>query len=741
MATLSSRLVISLTDRLSGPAKGIVSSLKSLTQAATSRPLVTLHNEARSATSAFNRMAGSATAAGFGLWGFINATREFNEAKFGYGMAQIPEYLKDGEFNAKGLKLEMEAAAKAARQVGRELGTFSERAMVALAETTKLGFKDNEAESIWLSALGLSMADSELASGEAAKFLGTLFRAYEKQRDALAKEIGADPADKAFVDAWVRGMAAKAAVAAAESSLGPADLVQGLRQYAPQWAQLGMAPEFAMAMLAHGANFGFRAPELGTAFKSMANRLVKPTAEGLRWLNALGIDRTKFMNVDAADPDRATNQLNSLLGGSLGKNQKRAVRQMLDAAQRAGTTGTPEFQEELTQRIAEMLGRRTEQDIAEIQQAVANATLSSGGQVDVDGLIRALIAKGAGPAALMAIFEGRHYARNTPIFEFYDKMYALYEKLLGVDARTLDAIIETRKDSEAGTADALAGAFKDLLLALQETGVIEGVKNGLIAITDALRALPPQLVKNTAELFVLGSAITVLGGGLVFAARAARMLYTATIAFGRFFGIGAALRSMARGLSAVVGALLGRAGFGHDVVGSPILTSAKARAAGAGAGGVAGRMLRLGKAIALGAGRFFIPGLGVVMTAYGGYEAYKAYQRSGSLFDAVMAFVGLGGADAAEAEKGGDASAAAGAAQAETAGGAQTIAADVRSAMAEVQSILASVDLTAEGRRIIESLANGMRAGIPAVTNAARAAADAAARAAVREAFSDGGLR
>lgn len=741
MATLSSRLVISLTDRLSGPARGIAASLKSLSQAANSRPFATLHDEARSASSAFNRFAGSATAAGFALWGFINATREFNEAKFGYGMAQIPEYLKDGEFNAKGLKLEMEGAAKAARELARELGIGSAVAMKALEETVKLGFKGGEASSIWQAALGLSMADKDLDSGEAAKFLGTLFRSYEKQRESLAKKIGADPADEAFVDAWIRGMAAKAAVAAAESSLSPDELIQGLRQYAPQWAQLGMSPEYAMAVLAHGANYGFRAPELGTAYKSMANRLVKPTAEGLRWLNALGIDRSQYMNLDAADPDRATNQLNSLLGGSLGKNDKRVVRRMLDQAQRAGTTASPEFQEKLTQTIARMTGRRTEDDIAEIQQAVSNAILSSGGQVDVDGLIRALIAKGAGPAALMAIFEGRHYARNTPIFEFYDKMYALYEKLLGIDGRVLDAVVTARKDSEAGTADALFGAFNDLLLALQETGVVEGIKNGLIALTDLLRSLSPQIVKNVTEIGVMLSAITVLGSAFVFARRGARMLYTVLMGFMRFTGISATLHSLATGLSAVVGAVLGLTGIlprGPIVGPDPLNPS---RGSKPGALGAGKRMLRLGRAIALGAGRFFIPGIGIVMTAYGGYEAYKAYRKSGSLFDALLAFVGLGDAEAAEAGQSADSSAAGGAAQAETADGAQTIAADVRSAMAEVQSILASVDLTAEGRRIIESLANGMRAGIPAVTNAARAAADAAARAAVREAFSDGGLR
>lgn len=463
---------------------------------------------------AAGRMSGAAATAGLGFAGIIAATREFNESKFGYGLAQIPEYLKSGQFNAAGLTTEMGQAAERARTLARELGVMPDAAMKALEEVQKIGIGGATGESLWRSALGLSMADRDLASGEAVKFMGTIFRAYEKQRNEMARKLGQDPASEQFIDSWLKSMAAKAAVAAAESALGPRDLVEGMRQYAPQWAQFGMSPEFAMAALAHGANYGFRAPELGTAFKSMANRAIKPTAEGLRWLNALGIDRTKHMSTDAADPERASNQLNSLLGGSLGKKQKMTVRQMLMEAQKAGTTAAPEFQEQLTQRVAKMLGRKTEHDIQEIQQAVANATLSSGGQIDLGGLIRELIAKKAGPAALMSIFEGRHYARGTPMFEFYEKFHALMEKLHSIDGSALDAVTSTRKESEAGKTTQMFAAWQDFLLALEQTGVIETAKNALIGLADTLRSLPPEAVKWGTALLLAAGGLSALGVAL-----------------------------------------------------------------------------------------------------------------------------------------------------------------------------------------------------------------------------------
>lgn len=63
----------------------------------------------------------------------------------------------------------------------------------------------------------------------------------------------------------------------------------------------------------------------------------------------------------------------------------------------------------------------------------------------------------------------------------------------------------------------------------------------------------------------------------------------------------------------------------------------------------------------------------------------------------------------------------------------------VSNAMAQVQSLLAAVDLTAEGQRIMQTLANGMRAGIPAIQAAGSAAAAAAANSALRGAYTDGG--
>lgn len=704
-----------------------------------------MRQQAGKARENLRAFAGTATAAGIGLYGFINATREFNESKFGYGFARITDYIKDGKLDTAAWKADMDRTAMTARNMAKQVGSTADVAMKAREEVEKLGFSGDEAKSIWTAALGLHLTESDaLSSGDAAKFMGTIYRAYEKQRAALAKKIGADANDPGFIDAWIKGMAGKAAVAGAESALGPADLVEGMRQFAPQWAQLGMSPEFAMAALAHGSNYGFRAPELGTAFKSMASRVIKPTPEGQRFMNALHIDRTKFMNTDAADPTRAYGTLNSLLGGSVAKYKKYILRDLIDA-QKKGVTGSAGFQEFLSNKIAKLTGRRTEQDLQEIQMAVANSTLSSGGQVDLAGLIKELVDKKAGPAALMSIFEGKHYARGTPMFEFYDKMYALFEKLNKVDGSIVDSVIEGRKDTEAGTADQLAGAWKELLLSMQDTGVIETVKNAMIGLADVLRSIPTGAVKAL-TWGLLGLAglkgLATLGGGAVAMGGAG---YAGATWLARMLGLGGAGAAGATALKFGMGPWkpnsaaakianqrllfrLSRAGLASDAM----VAGMSAAGAGATAGGA------VGKGLLRRAGAMIIPGLGWVMlgtsAATGAYAAYKDYQKTGSAWSAAKAF----GWGFLTMGMGGEANAAEGGAEQQPDQQAQDVSTVARQAAEQIRATFSGLNLTAEGQRIIESLAAGMRAGIPAVQAAASSAAAAAAGNALRGAYSDG---
>lgn len=669
--------------------------------------------------------AAAAGAAGLGFKGLIDQTKGFNESKFGYGFATLTDYMKDGRLEMDAWRQNMDRVANEVRAKAKDFGLLPEIVMQAREEVEKLGFKGKDAASLWEAALGLHMSEpTKLASGQASQFLGAVYRAFENERKAMAVRMGKSADDPEFVAAYMKSLAAKAAVAGAESALGPADVIEGMRQYAPQWASLGISYDFALAALAHGANYGFRAPELGTAYKSMANRAIRPTAEGMRWYNRLGIDRSKYMEMDVADPKRATNQMNGLLGNALGRKHKGAVERMLIEAQRAGTTTSPEFRGRLASDLERRLGKGFAGRREQIEQAITDTVLAPKKFKDggFDGLIRDIIKSGAGPAALATMFEGKHIARNDPMFKFYEKMYSLFEKIQKVDGSVMDAVTAGRKGSEAGKTDAMAGSWQNLMIQLEQAGgLVDMVKDAFTRLNQALATLPKEALTGiTAGGMGIGAigAAALLVGGLP-------ALWKMGKFAGRMTGIPWALGSVGAAGSAVAGSVLGRMGYlpRHGIVGAPIGVGAGAGGAWMGQVAAARQLSLLGKArvIALGAGRFLIPGLGVVSAAAMGWGAYEGYKATGTVGGAVRGALGLGQANAAPAAPSGVADNKLSRQrtnvprvspeslvqpQAEASPDEQ-----IRMMTDRMRATLQAVDFTAEGQRIVGTIAAGIRAG------------------------------
>jgi hypothetical protein len=659
--------------------------------------------------------AAGAAGAGFALRGIVDATKDFQESKFGFGFATITDYIRDGRLELDGWKKNMDAVALKARASAKDFGTNADVTMRAREETEKLGFKGKESDAIFGSAVALHLSEPRaLASGEAAKFMGTVYRAYAKQRDEMAKKLGADGNDPAFVSAYVKSLGAKAAVAGAESALGPADIVEGMRQFAPQWAAMGVDYELALAMLAHGSNYGFRAPELGTAFKSMMTKIINPTAQGLRVMNDLGIDRSQFMMAGASDPVKGATRLNNLLSGGLfrgkgGGTNKATIVEMLETARRDGTTGTADFQNALTQEVQRMLQGKGgyEGRIDDITQAVSNSIMTPNSVADLPGLLKKLRDSGATVGQIAEMFEGRHVARYTPTFQFYEKMIEMHEKLKAVDGTAMDAVVDGRKASETGKTDQMFGSFKELLLTLEQAGgLVDKFKDAIIGLNNALTNAPKEVHMGVVGGVGLVGGLAALGALMGIAPLLARGGRLA----GRMTGIPWALGATAGAGAAGLGWMASRLGMlpRHGVVGPALGLGAH------GAAGLAGMqtvqaarslgMLGGVRAIALGAGRILIPGLGIVSTAAMGYGAYQGYKETGTVGGAVRGAFGLPQANAAE----GGIPNPADAMNALPGGGPGEA---TRQSLADMRMQLQATDLTSEGARIMETLAAGIRSG------------------------------
>lgn len=644
------------------------------------------------------QIAGATTAAGLGIRSIIDSTRDFNESKFGYGFARLTDHIKDGRLDVGAWRKDMDGMARSVIATSKQFGSLPAVTMKAREEVEKLGFKGDEAQSIFGAALALHLSEpTALASGEAAKYMGAVYRAYEKQRNELAQRLGQDANDPKFKEAYIKGLAGKAAVAGAESALGPADIVEGMRQFAPQWAAMGVDYEFALAMLGHGSNFGFRAPELGTAFKSMMTKVINPTADGLKTLNLLGIDRSQFMTSAPVEPVKAAGRINTLLSGALGgkgwRERKMQLSEMLETAYKQGVTGTPEFQEALTQEVLRMLPKGYEGKSDEVMQAVQNATITGQGGVKLPEMIQKMRDQGATVGQIATFFEGRHVARYTPMFQFYEKLIDLHDKIKKTGPEVIDETVKARKESEAGKTDQMYGAWQRLMLALEQTGPVDMAKTAITALFDAIAKLPK-------DVLAIGSGLAAVAAGIVAIGVAAKSLAWLT-------GIG----SGAAGAGAAGGAGAG-AGAGA--------------AAGATAAGGAGLMSRLsgwgGRLLKGASGLSMLYGLIEMRRMaddYANQQWQDIYAKRGqkppsfSLFGSSAEAAG-GGASPLPGPMPGGAWEQDGAAAGPAASQGQMHAA-VQAAQDASQQITATfqqIDLTGEGQRIGESLAAGLRSGL-----------------------------
>lgn len=774
MAQLSSRLVISLVDRVSGPAKKIHQSLRGLDNLGNS--VVALGRNARRTGDHLRGFGTSAAVAGYGMYTFLNATDEFNKSAWGYTFANLNDHFKGLRVDMKALNADTRATTDEVRKVAAELGLLPSVVMRARTEVAKVGAKGDLGDALFRAALGMNVADENLPADQASKWLWAMYGNYEKERGQLAKKMGldlSDPAQRGFFDReWLRSTAAKGAVAAATSSLDPGELVEGLRVFAPQWAAMGMAPEVAMAFLAHGSSKGFGASELGTAARSWGGRIVKPTATGVGWMNTLQMDRSRFSTLGAQSPQKATTALHNLLSNQLyvGKGSKEfrgQIRQMLDEAARSGTTATPEFQGQLTDIIMKRLGSKWAGRGDDVAAAVADATLTSDGQGDVVAFIKEGLKRGMSTPQMLEIMEGRHIARNTPYFEFFDAFVQKIQELEKVDSRFLDETERAWKESPAGKMSALRQSWAELLLTIQDSGLNDRITSGLKSVINTLATLDPKWIELAGNI-ALVTAVAAPLASLTLAIAGALGSLWAALRVGKallgLFGLGRAAAGGAAaaggiGLAELFGGALATKVFGtkegkaiadrmslsgkdaeNKRIGQKIAEGMSGGGAGGGAakgGGWMSKLWGVGKA-----GAKALPFIGTALALYAAYEALWGSDAEAAGVPTPGRTVANAGGHVARGtlppgahyQPGEENKPSKFDAQPDTG----PVVNGINNAMNQVRSIVAGVDLTAEGTRIANTLANGIKAGIPAIQSAASQAAAAASRSALRGAYTDG---
>lgn len=730
MGTLTSTLVISLKDLVSGPARGIAGALTRLEGHA--RVLHTAGAKIAHTTTALQglgalsiAMPGALAVSSFGHNQYewdkaLHQFRAISEASEDT-MSRLQEKIRTTSNEVGVMPMELLEAARGWQELGNSPETFIKNVGVAARTSRITGIEVQEQmkeSSALMRAWGHSMDEADV------------FKHYEEVYLVASKGMkGGAPA-----------------------------FGEAMKSWAPVAAGLGLTMEEASAFV-QTLGGQFEASEIGNALKTSFMRLANPVPKSEAMLRAQGIDPAQVFRYDAqkvGDADALIGALRGTGSFNITPDVERLIRGELENVDLS--KGANPLKDKLNASLADALGgkKMSAQDRKILQAAILNHFAAAAIGLDPAAFFKVFGPLSKNVAFMSQVFGKEHAAKMMDLLKQWEHYNENLQNIIDHAPGALERKWSIFGEGFAREWDRVAAAWDNLMKSVGAAGVTSdmiGLFQALQGILVTLQTANPQFVRFGFWLTAAAAALPMLG---VYA-------WAARAGFAALAAMATALISPLLRLFRI-GRLLG---FGAGAAKAGTLAEIFGLGA---AGAVAAGSTAAGRSLLSRAGAILIPGLGWIMlgtsVATGLYSAYEDYQKTGDWWSALKSGIwgfltmGLGGdAKAAESQpkpaetinRAGNAVATGQPIQLpevtvnQGAGGsvsdsAQNITSTINAAMDQVRAIISAVDLSAEGRRIADSLANGIRSGIAAIEGAARDAASAAAHAAVRGAYSDGGF-
>ncbi|MDP2358630.1 MAG: phage tail tape measure protein [Beijerinckiaceae bacterium] len=510
MTTLTSRLVVSLIDQVSGPARKAGAAIQGLVRQASTaaraqtqvvagiqRQMMVATTQARSAMASMRGNAMHATAAFAaplalaGRFGF-QAAYEFQ--KVGNNVQAVTQMTDEQRKSLEGYAQSLNnlfpftnaEIMKAAFELGRA-GLSFEQIMGALRGTLNLGLAGDielqQASDIAtnvMTAMGLPMKTAEEAS-----------KSLTRVNDALAYS-----ASRSNTDVRLMG--------------------ETFKYVAPIARVVGMNIEQVAAAAMVMANNGIKGSEAGVALRSMLIRMVKPTGPALKALDRLKISLSDFVTHKRkiAGSDLASSL--QLDGITMPKGAVQQMDRALNDPRLKKSVGA--MTAALTKIVTNALGSGSIVDKEKVAESVSTALTSAGSEVDLFGFIRALKDKGAVAGDIANIIDARQAARLLALFgaNLDDVVRDVLEKSVGA----ADKMAKTRMQGIVGEVARFKAGWENLWVTIGNSGVLSDIGAGLTKIAEGMERLAksnPALLKfgtyAAGALAVLGP-IGLLAGGV-----------------------------------------------------------------------------------------------------------------------------------------------------------------------------------------------------------------------------------
>lgn len=527
MAMLTSKLVISLVDQVSGPARGMLAQIKTLQAATRTAPMATLAAEGKRFGASTQRFSAAvSTPLGIGMAALIQSTQEFEKALVGVQIAGIADNLKDGVVNFEKLRSEAEATKQEALALSEALRLNPDGLLKAAEAAAKMGLPMQNIGTLMKMAGSVNIQDHSLAPDQAAEFLGSMginFKAGEKgfERGTGSGDYNADITKLANQLLGVANMT--------RTSAGR--LQEGLRQFAPLYAGFGVTFAEASSMIGAMVQAGQLDTESGTALRSLGVRMLAPTAPGREAMLKAGIDRSQFMDLSAVSGSKAFGDLMKLTDVRLKTKQRDALKAKLIEGEKGKKFLDEGWQQEFLRMYNDATGAETAEAREANMERVLMSLTTGGGKIDMFGFMRMLadkMEKGELTDAQMSkLGEGRHLSKYKALFALMPKMLELFEETKDLKSEYTDAGTKLWRESSAGRWQGALASMHRAFVRLRESAGITRLIDSLSRLGEAIAKAPPAVVEALGKALVGLAIIGPVGLALSGTAAAINMVGSA----------------------------------------------------------------------------------------------------------------------------------------------------------------------------------------------------------------------
>lgn len=512
---------VTIADGASGPLRQIKAGLDAVGQAAqkisTGQYLRNLVGSAKHSAERTSRAVGGAVAAtgaaaaGGVVMSFVHATREFNEAAWGAQAAFLGGVKGTSEADlTAGLRQSQEDAEKLRRtalDLSKALGLMPEAFMGAGEEAAKMGLDFDKSKAIMRSAGMVQMSDREAKANVIAKAIGSYGIIYGAEDD---------PAKYAK---QAHSRASMLALAGAQTRTSASKIEEGMRNYMGMHGAFGGRFEDAVAIIAMGSQIGQMEKETGTSMRSLQGRFLNMPTGGRAALAGAGIDLSKFMDFGAVDPMRATNQLIQMFPQQLGKGARGKLLQFLEGERASGGLNDPSIINKTVQFLERQgLKFAGDQDRENAANKITSVMSGVGGKFDPLALIseidKAIKEGRAGPNIWAAIGEPKRLHQYAGLMKVVNETLKLRNGLLEDGGRYLDLVARGYAVSDAGKIVALESAWRRLQITMMRSDGVQSMLGAFQRMADWVESLPPGVSNMAGSLLAFGAVASVVGFGL-----------------------------------------------------------------------------------------------------------------------------------------------------------------------------------------------------------------------------------